>query len=84
MTPYDSAYTQQLHTIQSALTPASGAYAAGQQAQAILGAELTRQATLWAYVDDFRILAILALACVPFALLLRRLRHKESDVAGGP
>jgi DHA2 family multidrug resistance protein len=79
MTPYDSAYTQQLHTIQSALAPLSGSYAAGQQAQAILGAELTRQATLWAYVDDFRLLAILALACVPFALLLRRLRHKESD-----
>ncbi len=79
MTPYDSAYTQQLHTIQTALAPVSGSYAAGQQAQAILGAELTRQATLWAYVDDFRILAILALACVPFALLLHRLQHRESD-----
>jgi hypothetical protein len=42
-----------------------------------MGAELTRQATLWAYVDDFRILAVLALACIPAALLLRRLRHKE-------
>ena len=78
MTPYDSAYTQQLHTIQTALAPVSGTYAAGQQAQAIMGAQLSRQASLWAYVDDFRILAILSLACVPFALLLRRLRHQES------
>ena len=79
MTPYDSAYQQQLHTVHAALTPASGSYAAGRQAEAIMGAELSRQASLWAYVDDFRILAILSLACAPFVLLLRRLRHKESD-----
>ena len=78
MTPYDSAYTQQLHTLQTALAPVSGAYAAGQQAQAIMGEQLSRQASLWAYVDDFRVLAILALACIPFTLLLRRLPHRDS------
>ena len=77
MTPYDSAYQQQLQGIQAALTPQSGLYQAGQQAQAIMGAELTRQATLWAYTDDFRLLAIMALACVPGLLLLRRSRHKD-------
>jgi len=45
-----------------------------------LGNEMTRQATLWAYVDDFRILAVLALACIPFTFLLRRLRHRETGV----
>jgi DHA2 family multidrug resistance protein len=80
MTPYDSAYTQQLHTVQTALAPVSGSYAAGQQAQAIMGEQLSRQANLWAYVDDFRILAILALVCAPFTLLLRRLPHRERGV----
>jgi hypothetical protein len=28
--------------------------------------------TLWAYVTDFRLLAFLTLACVPFLLLFRR------------
>jgi len=80
MTPYDSAYTQQLHTLQTTLAPVSGTYAAGQQAQAIMGEQLSRQASLWAYVDDFRILAILALACIPFTLLLRRLPHRKRGV----
>jgi DHA2 family multidrug resistance protein len=78
MTPYDAAYQQQLHGIQSALSPYRGAYEAGQAAQAILGSQLSRQASLWAYVDDFRRLAILAIACIPGVFLLRRLRHSET------
>jgi DHA2 family multidrug resistance protein len=77
MTPYDAAYQQQLHEIQSALTPQSGTYQAGQEAQVIMSAQLSRQASLWAYVDDFRLLAILTIACIPGVLLLRRLRHSE-------
>ena len=85
MTPYDPAYQQQLHTIQSGLTPYSGAYEAAQQAQAVMGMQLTRQATLWAYVDDFRLLALMATACLPGLLLLRKLRHKkEPPHASGP
>jgi DHA2 family multidrug resistance protein len=82
MTPYDTAYEQQLHGIESALTPYSGPYEAGRTAQAVMGAQLVRQATLWAYVDDFRLLAVMALACLPGLLLLRGLRHKEH--ARGP
>jgi DHA2 family multidrug resistance protein len=78
MTPYDPAYQQELHSVQTALAPVSGVHLAGQQAQAIMGVQLFRQANLWAYVDDFRILAILALACIPFTLLLRRLQHRET------
>jgi len=77
MTPYDTAYQQGLHSIQSALAPVSGSYLAGQQAQAIMGQQLSRQADLWAYVDAFRTLAALAVACVPFTFLLRRLPFRE-------
>ena len=75
MTPYDTTYEQQLHVIQSALSPYSGTYEAGQTAEAIMGAQLSRQASLWAYVDDFRLLAIMAIACIPAVLLFRGLRH---------
>jgi len=81
MTPYDAAYQQQAQAIQSALAPQSGTYEAGQTAGAILGAQVTQQATLWAYVDNFRLLAVLAIACIPGVFLLRRLRHKEEHSA---
>jgi DHA2 family multidrug resistance protein len=77
LTPYDSAYTEQMHSVQTALTPLSGSDLAGGQAQAIMGEQLSRQANLWAYVDDFRILAALAVACIPFTFLLRRLPFRE-------
>jgi DHA2 family multidrug resistance protein len=36
-----------------------------------LNAEITRQATMVAYVDDFRLMVALGLACAPLLLLLR-------------
>jgi DHA2 family multidrug resistance protein len=74
LTPYDPAYRHALQGLQAVLAPHCGA-AAGQKAQAILGAQMARQAGLWAYVDDFRLLAILALACIPAVFLFRRLQH---------
>jgi DHA2 family multidrug resistance protein len=70
MTPYDTAYEQQSQALQSALTPSLGTYEAGQTTQALMGVQLSRQASLWAYVDDFRMLAVMALACIPGVFLL--------------
>ena len=36
---------------------------------------MDQQAGLWAYVDDFRTLALISLACIPAIFLLRRLKH---------
>jgi len=82
MTPHDAEYQQRLDAIQSALAPQSGTVEAAQTAQAIMGAQLSRQASLMAYVDDFRLLAFMAAACMPAVLLLRRMRHTEHP--GGP
>ncbi len=84
MTPYDAAYQEQLHGIQAALTLKHSAYEAGQIAQAIMEAQLSRQASLWAYVDDFRLLAIMALACLPGLLLFRGYQHREALKAHSP
>lgn len=42
------------------------------QGQAALNAEVTRQASLVAFLDDFRLMMVLALATVPLVALMRR------------
>jgi DHA2 family multidrug resistance protein len=51
-----------------------GAFAAAQQALGMIYGSLVRQAMLLSYVQTFRMLAVLCVACVPLVLLLRRAR----------
>jgi DHA2 family multidrug resistance protein len=44
-----------------------------------LNAEITRQANMVAYVDDFRLMFFITLACMPMLLLMRPPRR-----GGGP
>ncbi|RIV89068.1 MDR family MFS transporter [Aurantiacibacter zhengii] len=46
----------------------------GDAALAVVNGEVTRQAAMMAYLDDFRIMALLCLASVPLVLLLRKPR----------
>jgi DHA2 family multidrug resistance protein len=39
---------------------------------AALNHELTRQATMVAYIDDFKLLMLISIASIPLVLLLRR------------
>jgi MFS transporter, DHA2 family, multidrug resistance protein len=45
---------------------------------AALNAEVTRQAAMIAYVDDFKLLMLIALASLPLLLLLREARRRPS------
>jgi DHA2 family multidrug resistance protein len=47
---------------------------------AALNGEITRQATMVAYVDDFRLMLYITLACIPMLLLMRR----AGPGSGGP
>jgi DHA2 family multidrug resistance protein len=69
--------------VRSALPPAmSPATAQGALA---LNEEITRQATMVAYVDDFKVLVFLALVCMPLILLLRQPRKRPTvSEAGEP
>ncbi|MGE3991553.1 DHA2 family efflux MFS transporter permease subunit [Pseudorhodoplanes sp.] len=49
--------------------------------RAALNAEVTRQATIIAYSNDFRLMMIIALVLVPFIFLLRRAQPKAEDSA---
>jgi DHA2 family multidrug resistance protein len=44
----------------------------GRQALAVLDQEITRQAAMIAYLDDFKLMMLVALAAVPLVLILRR------------
>jgi DHA2 family multidrug resistance protein len=47
----------------------------GDGALALLNAEITRQAAMVAYIDDFHLMMLLSLAALPLVLLLRRPRQ---------
>jgi MFS transporter, DHA2 family, multidrug resistance protein len=42
---------------------------------AALNAEVTRQAAMVAYIDDFKLIMLIALASIPLLLLLREARR---------
>ena len=44
--------------------------------------ELTQQARLWAYVDDFRYMALVCFACIPIVFLLRKAVGRGGVSAG--
>ena len=46
-----------------------------------LNAEVTRQAAMVAYVDDFQLLMLIALASLPLLLLLRETRRRPAPAA---
>ena len=48
---------------------------------AALNAEVTRQAAIVAYIDDFKLMMLIALASIPLLLLLREARHRPSPRA---
>jgi MFS transporter, DHA2 family, multidrug resistance protein len=81
MTPYDPMYQQKLEGLRRALTPKVGPYAAAQQAVGILYETLVAQATLLAFVDNFRLITVLAVCSMPLVLLLKRVRARAAPGA---
>jgi len=52
------------------------------QAYGLLNGELTQQARLWAYVDDFRYIALGCFACFPVVFLLKKAVGRGGVSAG--
>ena len=49
--------------------------------RAALNAEITRQATIIAYSNDFKLMMLVALAAMPFVMFLRRARQQGAAEA---
>lgn len=74
LTPYDLAYGEMIrHLEHMGLSSA--------QALGVVYRTLVQQATLWAYVDDFRLLGFLTLGCLPFVFLFRKSRKRARTQA---
>jgi DHA2 family multidrug resistance protein len=57
--------------MQTALTPQVGSAVAHDQAYGLIYQTLQQQASLWSYVDLFRMLVIVCLLCVPLVFLFK-------------
>jgi DHA2 family multidrug resistance protein len=69
-----AAYQNSLHGAQQALNNTYGPANSFFAAQSTLYNQLTRQALNWAFVDVFRWLALLCLACVVFVWFLKKVK----------
>jgi DHA2 family multidrug resistance protein len=78
LTPYDPAFQQRLSGIISSMASRSDLMTASAQAYGAVYAILVRQATLLAYIDNFRLMAFLCLVCAPAALVFQRVRAGKS------
>jgi MFS transporter, DHA2 family, multidrug resistance protein len=47
----------------------------------LLYGELLRQANLWAYVDNFHLLAFLCVLCIPFVMIFKRAKGRGPAMA---
>jgi len=66
------------HLLQS--TNAAGPSLATRGAYQLLNNTVNSQARLWAYVDDFRYMALVCFACVPIVLLFKRAKARAGAV----
>jgi len=83
MTPYDPAFREQLATAKQALALHTDAATATTQAYGALYGVLDQQAHLWAFVDNFYIFGLLALAGLPALLLLQKVKRPTAKPVGG-
>jgi len=82
-TPLSDVYRSALAgSAQNLIAHGSSIAQAAAQAQAMLYGMIERQAAMLAYVDDFRTLAGVSLAIVPFMFLMKKMRpHKAGSAA---
>ena len=76
ITPYDPAVQEWLRTARGALSAHGNPFTAPAQALGVLYAAVLRQATLLSFLDNFRLITLAALCCMPLLLLLRRTRGR--------
>jgi DHA2 family multidrug resistance protein len=78
LTPYDPRYQQWLQAARSALAARGNPFTAPTQALAVLYAVVLRQATLLAFLDNFRLISLAGVVCVPLVFLFRRSRPRAA------
>lgn len=75
-TPYDPVFRERLNEMIANLSAHGNVVTATQQAYGAMYQTLVRQATLLAYIDNFRLLAFLCLLCMPAGFLFKKVRAR--------
>ncbi|MBV9242747.1 MAG: DHA2 family efflux MFS transporter permease subunit [Acidobacteria bacterium] len=75
--PYNPTFQQYLQQIQSGFTGMFDPATATQVAYARIYQMVAQQAAVLAYLDDFRILAVLCILCIPAGFLFKAVRHAK-------
>lgn len=81
LTPYDPVFQQRLSEMASNFSAHGNTATAMQQAYGAVYQALVRQATLLAYIDNFRLLAFLCVLCLPAGLLFKKVRARAGAAA---
>ena len=80
VSPGNPALQLRLHEFAHTLALHTDPVTAMKQAELLVEGMLAKQALLWAYVDDFRYLAVLCFASVPVSFLLQRVRAQHGRI----
>ena len=72
LTPYDPAFQQRWQQLRGAFSLQDGLLNGEQMANATIYGTLLKQARLLAFVDNFRSLGLLCLACIPLVFLFKK------------
>ncbi len=84
LTPSSPLFQNQLHALEQYLyTQGYGPVEAMHKAYALIGGELSAQARLWSYVDDFRYMALVCFACIPVVFLFKKAVRRPGAQAIG-
>jgi MFS transporter, DHA2 family, multidrug resistance protein len=72
LTPHSRLYLEWMNQMQTIFAPHSGPVTTHSQAYGLMYQTLQQQAALWAYIDQFRMLAIVCLLVAPIFFLYKR------------
>jgi DHA2 family multidrug resistance protein len=75
---FNPVFNEQIAKLQNTLTPEVGSAAAHSQAYGLTYQTLQQQASLWSYLDQFRLLVIVCLLCVPLVFLFKKPKRSSA------
>jgi DHA2 family multidrug resistance protein len=79
--PYSPDFLARLHAMQSLFQTRAGPVEAHQQALALTYNTVQQQATLLAYIDNFRWLALVSAACLVGAFFFKKVSQQRPGMA---
>jgi DHA2 family multidrug resistance protein len=83
LSPLNPIFQAEVNALRQGVTSGSGPVTSTQQAYGLIYAGVIRQARLLAYIDNFRLLAGLALATVPLIFIFQRVRRAKAGAGAG-